>query len=237
MNLEQALLATWPPHALHPAGPWQVAEGRGGGKRVSCATGDGGAEDVALAEKVQDALGQPRLFMLRQGQEMLDQTLAERGYDLVDPTCLYAVDPQILAASAPEWLTSFPHWPPLAVACDIWGRAGIGPDRMAVMARATGPKAVILGRAGDRPAGVGFVAIAGGIAMLHAVEVAHTHRRRGLGANILRAAGAWAVSQSAQQFSLAVTSANLPARALYDGMGMQCVGQYHYRLATGPVPL
>jgi GNAT superfamily N-acetyltransferase len=236
MNLEAALLATWPPFARHSAGPWHVAEGKGGGKRVSCVTGEGGTDEVPLAEAMQDRLGQPRLFMLRQGQQMLDQALAARGYDLVDHTCLYAADPQVLAATAPEWLTSFPHWPPLAVARDIWGRAGIGVDRLAVMARVNGPKAVILGRAGDRPAGAGFVAVDGATAMLHAVEVAPSHRRRGLGVNILRAAAAWAVDQGAQHFALAVTSANLPARALYDGLGMRCVGQYHYRLAARPGP-
>lgn len=236
MILQAALQDTWPAFARHAAGPWMVAEGRGGGKRVSCAAGDGGASDIPLAEAMQDRLGQPRLFMLRPDQMALDQALAARGYDLVDPTCLYTIDPGALAATMPDWLTSFPHWPPLAVACDIWARAGIGEARLAVMDRVPGPKTVILGRVNDRPAGAGFLALSGRIAMLHAVEVAAPHRRHGLGVNILRAAGLWAVDHGAEQLALAVTRANLAARALYDGLGLRCVGEYHYRLAAKPGP-
>lgn len=236
MTVQQALSETWPPFDTHQTGPWTVAEGRGGGKRVSCATGDGSEDDIQLAEAMQDRLGQPRLFMLRADQMVLDQALDARGYDLVDPTCLYSIDPRILAARAADWLTSFPHWPPLAVARDIWDRGGIGPDRLAIMERVQGPKTVILGRVNDRPAGAGFLAMSGQTAMLHAVEVALPHRRRGLGVNILRAAANWAKEQGADALALAVTRANLPARALYDGLGMQCVGQYHYRLAANPGP-
>lgn len=236
MTLLDALAATWPPFARHAVGPWTVAEGRGGGKRVSCATGDGDGDAIQMAEAMQDHLAQPRLFMLRPDQMALDQALAQRGYGLVDPTCIYSIDPRALAAKTPDWLTTFPHWPPLAVARDIWDRAGIGPARLAIMERVKGPKAAILGRVNDRPAGVGFVGVIGSTAMLHAVEVAADHRRHGLGVNILRAAGLWALEQGADRLALAVTSANQPARALYDGLGMQCVGQYHYRLAAKPGP-
>ena len=55
MNLSDfaaAMEATWPPQALHRAGPWAVRQGAGGGKRVSAASpvGDWRADDIALAD-------------------------------------------------------------------------------------------------------------------------------------------------------------------------------------------
>ena len=69
MNLSDfaaAMEATWPPQALHRAGPWAVRQGAGGGKRVSAASpvGDWRADDIALAEQAQAGLGQDSLFVI-----------------------------------------------------------------------------------------------------------------------------------------------------------------------------
>ena len=56
-------------------------------------------------------------------------------------------------------MAAFAHWPPLAIACDLWAEGGIGPARLAVMDRVEGAKSVILGRANDRASGVAFVAV------------------------------------------------------------------------------
>jgi len=135
----------------------------------------------------------------------------------------------LLAEPAPEPLAAFPHWPPLAIAREIWAEEGIGPARVAVMERAQGPKTVVMARTKDHPVGVAFVAVSGGIAMLHALEVRTAARRQGSANNILRVAARWALDQGASTLSLVVTEANAPARALYASLGMQVVGQYHYR--------
>jgi GNAT superfamily N-acetyltransferase len=98
------------------------------------------------------------------------------------------------------------------------------------MARVAGPKAAILARDGDRPAGVAFVACHGSEAMLHALQVRPAHRRRGIGETLLRAAANWAAGEGANRLSLAVTERNSAARALYARLGLQVVGQYHYRM-------
>ena len=72
--------------------------------------------------------------------------------------------------AAPERMTSFTHWPPLQIAAELWAEGGIGPARLAVMERVQGPKTVILARAQDRAAGVAFVALHDGMAMLHGLE-------------------------------------------------------------------
>jgi GNAT superfamily N-acetyltransferase len=175
------------------------------------------------------ALGQSPLFVLRPGEEALDAALAARGYALHDPVVAYAAPVADLAAVEPPFLTSFPHWPPLAVARQLWDEGGIGPARIAVMERAAGPRTCILGRAGDRAAGVAFVAVHGHVAMLHALEVAPALRRNGCGHNILRAAALWARDHGAETLTLLVTERNLAARALYASLGLMVVGQYHYR--------
>jgi len=225
------LEATWPAAALHRHGSWLVREGQGGGQRVSAATAQGPVtdSDIALAEAAQARLGQPPLFMIRQGDDTLDRLLAARGYLRHDPVVAYAAPVTQLAVPAPNPMTAFPHWPPLAIATELWAEAGIGIGRLAVMNRVTGPKTSILGRVNDRASGVAFVACAGKLAMLHALEVTPNQRRQGSANNILRAAASWAQNQGATMLSLAVTEANAGARALYASHRMQVVGQYHYR--------
>ena len=46
----------------------------------------------------------------------------------------------------PPWMTIFAHWPPLAIVSGLWAAGGIGPARVAVMDRVTGPKAALLAR-------------------------------------------------------------------------------------------
>ena len=105
------------------------------------------------------------------------------------------------------------------------------------MTRVQGPCMILLARAGERPAGVAFVAVAnkdgdGDIAMIHAIEVVPEHRRKGGGALLIRGAASFAAEQGAAWLALAVTEANAPARALYARLGIARVGGYHYRIAS-----
>ena len=102
-----------------------------------------------------------------------------------------------------------------------------------VMTRAQGPRMTLMARAGDRPAGVAFVAVDGAIAMIHAIEVTPEHRRKGAGAVLMRSAASFAAEHGAAWLALAVTKANAPARALYERLGIARAGSYHYRVASG----
>ena len=222
--------ATWAAAEYVSLGPWLLRDGKGGGKRVSAATASGAyqAGDIALAEAGMRRLGQEPLFMIREGDGPLDADLAARGYGVIDPVVLYLAPVASLTAELPR-LAAFALWPPLAIACEIWAEGGIGPERLAVMERVSGPKTAILGRMRDRAAGVGFTAIHDGIAMIHALEVTPAMRRQGTAVNILRASANWAQDHGAEWFSLAVTQANTGAGNLYASLGMTIVGQYHYR--------
>lgn len=225
--------ATWPAASLHRAGGFVVREGLGGGKRVSAASVAGAwtPADIELAEAVHHALGQCPLFMIRPEDAALDAALAARGYDVVDPVVVLAAPVAAVATEAPPPITAFCHWPPLAIQRDLWAEGGIGPARLAVMARAAPPKCALLGRTGDRAAGVGFVALHQGVAMVHAMHVLPALRRQGLARWMLRAAALWAAEAGAQTLALVVTQANAGALALYRGIGLAEVSRYHYRQA------
>ncbi len=223
--LAAAMEATWPAARQWPCGPFTLRDGMGGGKRVSAATADGPwtPSDLARAEA---AMADP-LFMIRDGDAALDAALAGRGYRCVDPVVAYACPAASLPPPPP--MTAFAHWPPLAIACDLWAEGGIGPARVAVMHRVQTTKTAVLARNADRPAGAAFVALAGRTAMLHALEITLVRRRLGSAHHILQAAGHWAQHQGADLLALVVTAANQPARALYASLGMTVVGHYHYR--------
>lgn len=231
-RLMAALDATWPAYQVTEREGWRIRDGRGGGKRVSAASRlDPGAE-VAVAEAAQRALGQTPLFRLALEDTALDAQLAGLGYRVLDPTLLYAAPIADLAQMPPP-VRLFDIWPPLAIMRDIWAEAGIGRERLAVMARAPAPRTGFVARIEDRACGTAFLAIHEGIAMIHAIEIAPRARRKGVAATLMRGAAHWAQEAGAAWIALAVTQANAPARALYDGLGMQVAGRYHYREEAG----
>ncbi|SIO51837.1 Acetyltransferase (GNAT) family protein [Rhodovulum sp. ES.010] len=222
--------ATWPPAAKTRLGPVTIREGQGGGQRVSAATVEGPVSegDITAAEVAMARLGQVPLFMIRPGDEALDEVLDARGYRVVDPVCVLAAPVETVAQEPPP-VTAFTVWQPLAIMEEIWDACGIGPARRAVMARSTAPKTAVLGRQSDRPAGAGFAAIHDGLCYVHALAVADSHRRKGTAINMMRALAVWAQDQGASEIVALVTEDNAPARALYASLGLQNVGHYHYR--------
>lgn len=230
-ELFAAIDATWPAAEYRRVGPWLLRRGAGGGNRVSAATlAAPGAADPDAAAAAMRAWGQAPLFMIRPGEEALDAALAARGYPRRDAVVVLAAPAAALAPAEADPLVIVGD-APLAIMAEIWRAGGVGPERLAIMDRVTGPRAFLLGRVGDRPAGCLFVAAAGDVAMVHAVEVAASARRQGVAARMMATAAAWARDTGASRLALAVTRANAGARALYDALGMAEVAAYHYRQA------
>lgn len=231
LNLNEVLEATWPPLRAFRVGPWLIRDGARGGKRVSAATAEGAwtLADIDLAEAEMQGLSQDCLFMVRDGDDALDQVLDRRGYRVVDPVIAYVAPVAKILDPDLSPMAAFAHWPPLAICKELWQEGGIGPARLAVMDRVTGQKTAILTRTADRPTGTGFVAIQGSTAMVHALEVTPAARRQGSARNFLKAAAGWAMAEGADRLALVVTAANTPARSLYESLGMEAVGRYHYR--------
>ncbi len=214
---------------MRTIGPFTVPSGAGGGQRVSAARlSDPEATDATEAEidatlAAQADLGQVPLVMVQDHQTALEARLAARGFAVRDTTHAMIAPTATLAAPPPP-VTCFATWPPLAIQTEIWGAAGVGPGRLAVMDRATGPKMSFFGRVDDKPAGTAFVAIHDGIAMLHALEIAPAHRRKGLGQIMMRAAADWAQAEGAARFAILVTGENRQCRRALRFLGVRGCG-------------
>ena len=226
-----AIDGTWPAKRFVELGVWTLREGDGGGKRVSAATARGpvASKDIDLAEKAMQDLGQDQLFMLLDGDSQLDEQLADRGYGIIDPVRIYACEANLLIDVPIPRVTVFTLWEPLAIMKEIWAQGGTGPARLRVMERVSGPKTAILCRLDDKPAGVAFVGIHEGIAMVHSVEVLPHQRRKGAAVWMMRAAAFWAAAQGAHTLSALCVDANAPANKLYTSLGFSTRGTYHYR--------
>ncbi|MDU8912627.1 GNAT family N-acetyltransferase [Aestuariicoccus sp. MJ-SS9] len=235
-RLYAAIEATWPPAATLAAGPWTLREGAGGGMRVSAASARDAwrVDDVPAAEEAMRMMGQTPLFMIRQGDEALDAALEQRGYRIKDPVRFWLTPVTALTDRPLPRVTAFAIWEPLAIMREIWASGGIGAARLAVMDRVQGPKTGIFGRTGDQPAGTGFCAIDGDIAMVHALEILERHRGKGLGKWMMRCAGHWAACNGARWMVVLCTQENRAANALYASLGFQDVGEYHYRILPEP---
>jgi uncharacterized peroxidase-related enzyme len=118
--------------------------------------------------------------MIREGDAILDAALAARGYEIIDPVILYLCETARLRPASLPRAQSYCIWEPLQIMREIWAAGGIHEPRIALMHRVQAPKTALLARSGDTPAGVGFLALDGEIAMLHAVEVLPSFRRRGV---------------------------------------------------------
>ena len=230
-----AIDATWAPASFEPSGPFRLRNGAGGGKRVSAATLNSKTateDDINAASSAMIALSQPPLFMLKPGQEDLDQMLADLGFQIIDPVVLYASPAKKLAPKAPKGLAIIPSNLQLAAQKEIWATDNIGPERLAVMERVKGPKSYLLSRHNDRIAGTVFVSCDAEIAMLHALTVSEYARQQGVGKNLTYGCAKWALDQGATTLALMTTEDNTPARRLYEGIGMAEVSRYHYRIRT-----
>ena len=230
-GLHAAVEATWPPARRMSIGPVTIREGRGGGKRVSAATATRPPtpDELTRADAAMRNLGQDALFRIRAGDAALDAELAAQGYRIVDPTNIHAAPVAALTARTPPRVTTFAVWEPLEIMREIWAEGGIGPERIAVMERASGPKTGLFGRHDNRPAATGFVAVHGPIAVVHALEVRPAHRRAGMGRWMMVEAAHWAARHGADHLAVLCTKANAAANGLYSSMGFADVGAYHYR--------
>lgn len=228
--------ATWPAAAKRSLGAITLREGQSGGSRVSAAsaTAPVNDDDIQAAEDAMRQMGQDCLFMIRDGESELDEQLAARGYLVKDPVNLWTCPVASLMDVDIPRVTTFALWSPLEIQREIWISGDIGPERQAIMERVSGPKAALLGRYDDKPAGAGFVAVHNGVAMVHALEILPHQRRHGMGAWMMRQAAFWGAENAATEVAVLCTKRNEGANGLYASLGMKQTGQYHYRiLPTG----
>lgn len=233
-TLYEVIDATWPAAGTSTCGPFLIREGKGGGNRVSSAIAlDRFTDtDIDAAEGAMRALGQTPLFQIRDGEDALDAALAAKGYDVIDPVTMYAIDATKLADERPPRTVAIETTGPLTIMREMWATGGIGPERVEIMHRACKPKAGFVSRWQDKPAGTSFIAMHDGIAMVHAVEILPFQRRQGLGRWLMQRAAFWTLDNGGHTLSVICTDRNAAANGLYSSLGMSVVGRYHYRILS-----
>ncbi|ARO13671.1 GCN5-related N-acetyltransferase [Ketogulonicigenium robustum] len=227
---------TWPPAARVQQGALVLRQGQGGGSRVSAITRAGTPRDALAAlpeaETIVRGWGQTPLYMLSDGDaddDALAALLQARGYQKTDAVFIFDGPLPVAALPTDAALRLSYGWPADAAALAAWANDGrVGDARMAVMARAQGPKTVIALSDNGKPVGALFIAVHAGAAVLHALEVVPAARGRGYSHVLLGAASHWAATQGAQRMLLVVSKDNTPAVTLYLRHGLQAVGGYYY---------
>ncbi len=231
IDLYNAVDATWAPFAFHNLDGWMIREGAGGGQRVSAATALSNTQSFQInaAGTKMVSLDQTPLFMIRNTDTGLDAELHDLGYEIVDPVViLVAPTTELLSNPSIKMQTVHALNKPDANAKVIWAAGGIDQGRLDVMTRVKGPKAVLV--AGEM--GVAFAAAHGNVAMVHAVEVASQHRRKGVANAMMYKAFEWAKDVGCEWVAVLTVHANIPARTLYENLGMTEAAAYHYRRKT-----
>jgi GNAT superfamily N-acetyltransferase len=234
-RLVQVLDATWAPAEIIWSGPWALRRGLGGGKRVSAATATEPVTQaqISQATEAMKSLNQDPLFMVRAGDDDLDEQLSDLRYKIIDPVKLYSIE--IEGMSVPEItpVSAIDTQEPLAIMREVWDNNQTPASRLDVMKRVAVPKVYVLGRHQDKAVGAAFAAIHDGTAMLHALAVNEAARSSGVAKNIIYKSITWAKSQGAAELAVVTTTANGPARSLFASIGMTCADAYHYRALKG----
>ncbi|MFC4906463.1 GNAT family N-acetyltransferase [Actinomadura gamaensis] len=217
---------------------WVFRSAGGVTKRANSVWPAGPADDpealIEAAEKFYADRGLPAVFSLLD-DPALDELLARRGYELVDPTLLMvreldAAEPadgdgigdgvEIAEEPSDAWVDAW--W-------SVDGRyADQGPAARAII---TGVPADYAG-VGPGVAGVGRGVPQGDWYGIYCMAVRPEARRQGLAREVLRALLHRGRTGGASHAYLCVTEGNAAARALYASEGFEVAGGYHYRVRT-----
>ena len=223
---------TWPAKEFLELPEWKLRKSIKGGKRVSAVTaiGKSGIPAIQFVENTLEEWCQDKLFMIKAGENSLDEALKERGYCIVDPTNIWSISAEALSMQQIPPVTAFSIFPPLAIQREIWTANGIDTSRIEIMDRVKTPKTTIFGRTNAKPAASAFVAVSNKIAMVHALIVDHKFQRQGMGKHVMQKVGVWAHQKGAESVVVLCTKQNQSANNFYKILGMKVLGEYHYRL-------
>ena len=222
----------WPPLNKKNIGPWVIREGAGGGNRVSSTTANDffRKEDIFIAENHMQLLNQKNIFQIREKDLELDNILDRLGYSLVDKTVVYGSKIAKMSSPCVPPMTAFNIWPPLRIMKDIWEIGGTTDSRISVMERCKVRKTAILGRIENKAAGCAFISEYKGIAILQALFVLPSYRRKGLARFLISESVKWVSYAESAYLAIMTDKYNKEARGLYDSLGMKIIDKYHYRV-------
>jgi N-acetylglutamate synthase len=245
-DLEHAAAVSWRATDEDRLGDWllRAAGGFTGRANSALAAGDPGkplSEAVDAVSRWYATRGLPPVIAVpypagRPGDSALDRLLASLGWTIrPEAATVMTAEPARVAAAADSATVSvdFDAQPDEAWLARYHYRGQDLPP-VAVQVLTSAPwQAFASVRADGGTVAIGRVAGGRDWAGLTAIEVAASHRRRGLGLVVTGALASCAAARGATGLYLQVTDDNHGARALYRQLGFADHHGYHYRIAPG----
>jgi GNAT superfamily N-acetyltransferase len=222
-------------------GQWLLRFGAGISRRANSANPlrpecAGIAAAMMTAEALYRAQGLPTIFRVPSiADPAFDRELAARGYAKEGESCvLYgaidalrlgdrAADPAVRLLQSPsaEWLSA------------MAGLQGHTPAHRAIYRRIVGaiaiPTRFALLTLDGMPAALAYGAIHDGLLCYESVITDPGRRRQGCARRIIASLASWAQGSGASGACLQVEAGNMPARTLYQSLGLAERYRYHYR--------
>jgi GNAT superfamily N-acetyltransferase len=247
LALEEIAALGWPALDTRWLGRWllRAAHGWTGRANSVLPLGDPGLPlEAALAEVARwyaERDLRPRFQVPLPARAALDEALAGRGWSRYNPTAVLTADVAVTLAALPPRADLPPaRLDPVPSAGWLAAYHYRGGDRLPDFAvrLMTAARLPVFASVAD---GDTVVAIARGVLDdawlgVTAVEVAATHRRRGLGAHLMRALLDWAAGHRASSVYLQVAEENEAGLALYERLRFARHHRYVYRLAPQLAP-
>ncbi len=236
VELEEIAAAGWPATEAEWLGRWllRAAEGWTGRANSVLPLGEPELPVRQAIERVRNWYAQrglpARFQIFSPGADELDAALDATGFTAYSPTLVQTASLAELSAQpgvevaldeepSAEWLAAY-HY-----------RGGDSLPSVALPIL-TGAKLPVFAsvRDGDQTVAVARAVVDADWLGVTAVEVAPTHRRRGLGSEVMRALATWGARNGARQCYLQVAEENEPAQAMYGRLGFRTHHRYHYRI-------
>jgi ribosomal protein S18 acetylase RimI-like enzyme len=107
-------------------------------------------------------------------------------------------------------------------------------ERRGILQRIIPPKGFAEVQHDGKPAALGMGVVEQGWVGIFAMTTRPEFRRRGAAKAVLHALAEWGQTQGARRMYLQVMEDNMPARALYAGMGFETLYTYYYRSVATP---
>ena len=235
-RVEEVCLNAWPALREVLLGGWVLRFSEELTRRANSANALGALADAHSSdcEALYRRLGQPAIFRMSTLLDpSIDQQLEGRGYTAEGESCvLYgdldaveaAADPQVQLLTKPsvEWFAAMAT---LQEHTDEQART-----YRKIVGRLAVPAAFASLSVEGGVVAAAFGAIHRGLLCYESVVTSGQRRRQGYGRRIVMALTAWAKENGANAACLQVEARNIPARALYDAMGLKReLYRYHYR--------
>ena len=237
-KLEEISRNAWPALRQTERDGWVLRQARGHTKRANSVhallPGSQPLDDIiAWAETCYARAGLAVTFRLTPlSPEALEDALAARGYDLVEPSLVQVADMQSDWSYAPDVTLSDlddATWLPAFAQADDLNAAQQTTLRAMLAAIVPNAKLARVEQHGEAVA-FGMAVAERGYVSFYDMLTRRDHRRRGHGRKIMESLMAWGRDEGATQGALQVVEANAPARALYASFGFNTVYGYRYRV-------